>query len=131
MAGKFDPIHSGHIDHIKKAKALGDYLVVITHPDDVIAKVSKKGYCLMPLEDRVAVLEELASVGTVVVSIDGDGGCAKTLRMIHPDIFAKGGDRTLDNMPQDELDVCGELGIEIRYGVGDLLNSSSEIMGKR
>jgi hypothetical protein len=46
------------------------------------------------------------------------------------DIFAKGGDRTPTNMPQNELDICDRLGIEIVYGCGDLVNSSSNLVEK-
>ena len=60
VAGKFDPLHRGHIDHIKKAKKLGDKLVVITHPDYIVALNSHNGKCLMPLADRLAVLRELS-----------------------------------------------------------------------
>jgi len=130
VAGKFDPLHRGHIDHLKKASTLGDKLVVITHPDDVIARVSRKGYCLLPLADRVAVLDAIKYVNQVVVSIDGDGGCAETLRLIKPDIFAKGGDRTPDNMPNKEIKACEEIGCRIVYGIGDLLNSSTGLVRK-
>ena len=41
-----------------------------------------------------------------------------------PDCFIKGGDRSEETMPIDELETCKRLGIEIIYGVGDLLNSS-------
>ena len=54
IAGSFDPIHAGHVDHIHKAKALGDWLIVVTHPDSI--QVQKKGFNLMPLRDRVKVL---------------------------------------------------------------------------
>ena len=135
VAGKFDPLLRGHLDHIKKAKALGDYLVVITHPDDVVVKArlreGKKGICVIPLADRIAVLESLKWVDEVVVSVDGNGECAETLRLIRPQIFAKGGDRTDDSrMPSGELTVCKEIGCEVRYGIGELLTSSSETIQK-
>lgn len=132
VAGKFDPLLRGHLDHIQKARALGDRLVVITHPDSVVAEARRKegkiAKCLIPLEDRVAVLQNLKWVDDVVVSIDGDGGSDKTLEMLRPDVFAKGGDRTPDNMPRDEVEVCERLGIKIVYGVGDLLTSSSAVV---
>jgi cytidyltransferase-like protein len=46
VAGKFDPLHEGHIDHIRKAAKLGK-LLVITHTDEVIKKL--KGRCNIPL----------------------------------------------------------------------------------
>jgi cytidyltransferase-like protein len=40
IAGKFDPVHEGHIDHIVKAAKLGDYLYIITHTDHVVVSHS-------------------------------------------------------------------------------------------
>lgn len=128
VAGKFDPLHEGHFDHISKAYRLGDFLYIITHPDDIICKA--KGECRAPLYFRVlnlhGILAVLGGKGCVVVSVDNDGTSAKTLEMIKPDIFAKGGDRTPDNMPENEIKSCGQIGCEICYGVGDKLNSSSK-----
>ena len=126
VAGGFDPIHSGHIDHIKKATLLGDVLMVITHRDQTLSE--KKGFCLLPIADRFAVLKELRSVHRVVEAIDTDGTVAETLRKYRPDIFAKGGDRDASSMPENELKVCDEIGCQIFYGIGDLLNSSTDLV---
>lgn len=127
IAGSFDPLHAGHVDHIHKAKALGDHLVVITHPDEI--QVKKKGYCFMPLEDRVAVLLALRDVDQVIVdTVDTDGTVAGQLIMLRPDVFAKGGDRVASSMPDREIVACQAMGIEIVYGVGGLLNSSSRLV---
>ncbi len=133
IAGGFDPIHAGHIDHIIKARSLGTELLVILQNDENL--IAKKGYCLVPYNDRRAVLSAIKYVDRVVKNIDKDGTCAKTIEKIVSsniklDIFAKGGDRTAANMPQNELDVCQRLGIEIVYGCGDLLNSSSNLVEK-
>jgi len=121
-----EPIHKGHIDHIRRSKRLGDFLIVSVNPDEDM--IRKKGYCFMPLEDRVAIVRELRSVDCVIVSVPDEGRQGKTLAVIRPDIFAKGGDRTPSNMVQEEIDICEELGIKIVYGVGEKLNSSQEIV---
>jgi cytidyltransferase-like protein len=133
IAGGFDPIHAGHIDHIMKARRLGDELVVILQNDKAL--INKKGYCLIPYTDRYVVLSAIKYVDLVYENIDPDGTCAKTIERIvgqniKLDIFAKGGDRISSNMPENELDVCKKLGIEIIYGCGDLLNSSSGLVKK-
>ena len=129
VAGKFDPCHDGHINHITRASRLGDYLVVITHPDKIIEKERR---CNIPLWARIITLEgillRLGIKGEVIVSVDTDGTVAETLRMVKPDIFAKGGDRSgPNNMPQNELEVCQEIGCEIVYGIGEQLNQSSKM----
>lgn len=131
IAGKFDPLHDGHIDHIRRAATLGDYLIVITHKDEVIDKVKYPRKHNIPLWARIMVLKGILTVyfikGDIRTSVDEDGTVSETIRLIKPDIFAKGGDRTASNMPQSEIDACREVGCEIVYGIGDLLNSSTKI----
>ena len=139
IAGCFDPVHEGHIDHIRKAAKLGDELVIITHIDSVV--IQKKGFCVQSFPVRLAVLQGLLLLfgvkGCIVPAVE-DGqkgklykdGIGDTLRHYKPQIFAKGGDRTALTLPEDEIKACHEVGCEIRYGVGDLLNSSSK-MAKR
>lgn len=117
VCGYFDPVHDGHRSHFAAAKALGDKLVVITHPDELCIK--KKGFCYMKLAKRIQTLMAEPDVDEVVVSIDGDGTVAKTLKMVRPQVFAKGGDRTPDNMPQNEIDACAEIGCTIVYNIGE------------
>jgi cytidyltransferase-like protein len=126
VAGGFDPIHIGHIRHMKAAKKLGDQLIAIVSSDEDMER--KKGFCFMPLEQRVEIVESLRFVDQVVVSKDTDGTVAQTLLELKPDIFAKGGDRTPDNMPQNEIDVCREIGCQIAYGVGEQLSSSTNLV---
>ncbi len=125
IAGHFNPIHSGHIDHIKKAKVLGDFLIVSVNPDEDC--IEKSGYAI-PLKDRLAVIQALRDVDFGVVSVPSKGNQVETLKRWKPDIFAKGGDRTSLTMVQEEIDICDKLGIEIVYGIGDKLNSSSKII---
>ncbi len=125
IAGGFDPIHAGHIDHIEKAAALGDHLTVITCPDDVL--ILKKGFCMVPLADRLAVLRAIGCVDEVIVGDYIETSCAPTLMNRKYDIFAKGGDRIVNHMDPREIAACALAGTEIRYGIGDQLNSSSRL----
>ena len=126
VSGYYDPLHSGHLDNIRKARVLGDRLVVIIGRDDQL--VQKKGYVFMPLLHRKAIIEALRDVDEVVVNRDEDTTCADTLLDVWPDIYAKGGDRTLNNMPECEINICDEIGCEIAYGVGNLMDSSQAIV---
>ncbi len=127
VAGKFDPLHDGHIDHILKASVFG-YLYVITHTDDVLDKIKPNGH-QVPLWARLLMLKSLLSYcnikGEVGIAVDDDGTVVKTLALYHPDFFLKGGDRTVNNMPEGEIKVCRDNKIKIGYNVGNLLNSSS------
>lgn len=132
VAGGFDPIHVGHVRHMVAAKLLGgshfpSLLVVLLQPDANM--VAKKGYCFMPFAERAEILLALRPVDAVGTVLDTDGTCARTLSLLRPAIFAKGGDRTPDNMPASEIAVYKQTGMQIVYGVGgDKIQSSSRLV---
>ena len=128
VAGGFDPLNGrGHISHIQEAKKLGDRLVVILARDDQMAQ--KKGSAFyISYKDREMILREMRSVDEVVMNVDKDISCAETLKMVKPDVFAKGGDRGPDNLPESELEVCRELGIELVFNVGLEKETSSQTL---
>ena len=116
-SGFFNPPHRGHVAYLREAKKLGDWLVVSIHRDECCVK--KRGYCFMPLEDRLAIIEAMRFVDEVIVCGEAcDLTACEALQTVKPKIFAKGGDRTPDNMPKSEIDLCRKLGIKIVYGVG-------------
>jgi len=114
VSGGFDPIHVGHIRYFKAAKELGDYLMVILNRDDWL--IEKKGYKVMSYEDREEIILAIRYVDEVVPQIDVDDTVCYSLEVYKPDIFAKGGDRTQENIP--ELTTCIENGIELAFDVG-------------
>ena len=127
-SGYFDPIHVGHIEYLKLAKGLADKLggkLVVILNNDRQTKL-KKGKYFMPAEERKKILEELRCVDEVFVSIDEDKSVCKSLEAIKPDIFTNGGDRFEGEIP--ETKVCKELGIKIVDGLGDKIQSSSELI---
>lgn len=126
-SGYMNPLHAGHINYLEAAKELGDYLVVIVNSD---YQVKLKGSApFMNEQDRMKIVKAIRYVDEVVLSIDRDKSQCKTLEMIHPDIFANGGDRHAKNIP--EYEVCKKLGIEMVDGVGGRkIRSSSELVRK-
>jgi len=132
ISGGFDPIHGGHIKLIKEAKKLGDTLIVIVNNDYWLKK--KKGYIFMPEDMRMTILKELKDVDVVYLTkhppIPEDMSVCEALREIKPDVFANGGDRTNDNIP--EVATCDELGIKMVFNVGgEKIASSSELVEKQ
>ena len=126
VSGYFDPIHRGHIEYFKRARALGDRLIVILNNDH--QAVLKKGKPFMPFEDRRSIVESIRYVDEVFVSIDKDKSVCESLKALRPHIFAKGGDRFIEEIP--EAAICRELGIEIIDGLGDKVQSSSNFYSK-
>lgn len=128
-SGKFDPLHEGHIRHLQEASKLGDYLIVIVQPDEGVR--ATKETLNIPLWARLdivkGILLQYRMRGDAYTGLDQDGKSTQSLIHFKPDIYAKGGDRTPDRMPPEEIQICKELGIEFRFGVGGQLNQSSKM----
>lgn len=129
VSGGFDPIHVGHIRYLRDAKSLGDELVVILNSDRFLKK--KKGYVFMPYKERKEILESIKYVDRVIPCIDNDQTVAKTLEQLRPNIFAKGGDRTIESLPKREIETCKKLGIKLVLGVGGKKVQSSSWLIKK
>ncbi|MFC1988323.1 adenylyltransferase/cytidyltransferase family protein [Chloroflexota bacterium] len=128
--GGFDPIHEGHIRLFKEAAKLGDILVVMLNSDEQLKK--KKGQTFYPSEDeRKEIVESIRYVDRVIIDPGKDVTCEEALKLVNPDILAKGGDRTEDGMPEIELNVCKEIGCRIVYNVGGGKVQSSSWLLKR
>ena len=125
VSGYFDPIHVGHLEYLKMAKSLGDKLVVIINSDYQAGL--KKGKSFMPEQDRLEIVQALRCVDEVFLSIDKDKSVCKSLEYLKPDIFANGGDRSLEEIP--ETAVMKKYNIEMVDGLGEKIRSSSEITG--
>ena len=129
VTGGFDPLHSGHIEYFKAAKALGFLLIVGINSDAWLTR--KKGQPFMPIQERKAIIESLYQVHKVIEFDDSNDtaiDAIKQVKNLYPKasiIFANGGDRTKDNIPEMVFD-----DIQFEFGVGgeDKRNSSSWIL---
>jgi cytidyltransferase-like protein len=127
VSGYFNPLHIGHISLFKKAKELGDYLVVIVNSDE---QVKLKGSVpFMREEERADIISNLRVVDEVMISIDTDKSVCRSLEKVSPDIFANGGDRKNENDIL-EKEVCDRLNIQMVFGVGgnEKQQASSELI---
>ena len=125
VSGYFDPIHVGHIEYLELAKKIGDYLIVIVNND--FQASLKKGKSFMNENDRVEIVSALKCVDEVFLSIDKDSSVCKSLEHLKPDIFANGGDRKLDEIP--ETSVTKKYNIKMVDGLGKKIRSSSDLTG--
>ena len=132
VTGGFDPIHSGHIGHFKAAKELGDLLVVGLNSDDWLTR--KKGKPFLPIEERLCIIRELKMVDLALAFDDNDNSSRDLIRRVldlysSDVVFANGGDRTKDNIP--EIETFGDdprVGFEFGVGGDNKKNSSSWIL---
>lgn len=133
VSGYFNPLHVGHLEMIKKAKKLGDKLVVIVNNDKQVALKGRVPF--MSEQDRLTIIKSLRDVDKVVLSIDdykipsGEIPVIKTLAKVKPNIFANGGDRhNIVNVP--EFDICQKLNIKLVDGLGKKIRASSEMIAR-
>ena len=92
--GVFDILHRGHVTYLAQARSLGGSLVVAINSDASV-KMLGKG------DDRAAVLASLESVSLVVVFQDKVP--LKAVELAHPDIYVKGGDYRIEDLPEAKL----------------------------
>ncbi len=128
VSGYFNPLHVGHLEMIKKAKKLGDKLVVIINNDKQVAL--KGSVPFMSEQDRLKIVKALRDVDEVFLSVDkykwpnGAVPVIKSLAKVKPDIFANGGDRkSFGDVP--EYDICQKLNIKMVDGLGGKIRASS------
>jgi len=131
VTGGFDPIHSGHIAYFEEAKKLGDILVVGVNSDEWLTR--KKGAPFMPLLERTNIVRNLRMVDFVIDFNDKDGSAKHAIQMVRQSyprdqiIFANGGDRTTDNIPEMDIE---DANVKFAFGIGGFnkANSSSWIL---
>lgn len=125
-SGYFNPLHKGHVEYLEKAKTLGDKLVVIVNSDHQRAIKGSKEF--MDENERMLIVRALRCVDEVILSVDKDGTVCESLKLVKPDIFAKGGDRFASEIP--EAKVCHDLEIIMVDGLGNKIQSSSWLLNK-
>lgn len=130
VTGGFDPVHSGHIAYFEAAKKLGDKLIVGVNSDAWLER--KKGRAFLPNWERVNIVNNLKMVDQVITFDDSDNTAIDAItrvKSMYPYmtnlVFANGGDRTKDNIPEMVVQ-----DVEFVFGVGggDKVNSSSWLL---
>jgi rfaE bifunctional protein nucleotidyltransferase chain/domain len=124
--GCFDILHAGHVRYLAAARQLGDRLIVGLNSDRSVKSFKGADRPINSQDDRAEVLAALAAVDHVVIFDDRTAEGLVT--EIKPDIYVKGGDYRLEDLP--------EAGIVASYGGRTVLvpevpgRSSSNIIGK-
>jgi len=106
--GCFDLLHAGHVSLLRRARALGDALVVCVNSDASVRRLKGATRPVVGARDRVEVLRELSCVDAVLV-FDEDTP-ARAIELLRPDVWVKGGDYEGGTLP--ESGVLARLGAE-------------------
>ena len=134
VSGYFNPLHKGHLELFKKAKEIGDLLIVIVNNDK--QREIKGSKFFMDEEERIQIIRALSIVDMAWVSIDEDSTQNATLKVMVDKFydsmklaFANGGDQNNDTIP--EAAICKQFDIELIDGLGDKIQSSSWILNRK
>jgi rfaE bifunctional protein nucleotidyltransferase chain/domain len=122
--GCFDLLHIGHIELIKYAKSLGDYLVVGINSDNSVKKIKGLSRPINNQITRKIILESIRYVDEVVI-FDEDTPL-KIIKEIQPQIIVKGGDYKKEDVVGYEFEKLGLLEVKIFNYVNN--NSTTKII---
>jgi cytidyltransferase-like protein len=131
VSGYFNPLHKGHLEYFKFAKAKGNLLHVIVNSD--YQRVLKGSMEFQKEDERLFIVQHIKEVDQAFLSIDQDRTVCKTLEMLFTQFgneyqlaFANGGDQNNQSIP--EVPICKALGIELIDGLGEKIQSSSWLL---
>lgn len=94
--GVFDIIHAGHVDYLKKAKVLGDILIVGINSDQSVKKNKGNNRPINSIHERIKVLSSIEYVDYIVEF--NDKTPLNIIKMINPDFLVKGEDYKLSQI---------------------------------
>ena len=109
--GCFDVLHLGHVTYLEAARNLGAALLVGVNSDAAVRELKGSSRPVNSEHDRAAVLAALGSVAGVCLFAERTA--ARFLALAQPDIYAKGGDYTLETLNQEERQVVENAGGKI------------------
>lgn len=90
--GVYDLIHKGHVELYRRAKGLGDYLIVAAQDGDFILKYKPTAKVLNSTEDRKYMIKSIRYVDEVITYTDVD----KIVQEVDFDVFVTGPDQCHD-----------------------------------
>lgn len=126
--GCFDILHAGHVTYLAAARALGDGLLVGLNSDASVRQLKGAGRPVNSEQDRATVIAALEAVDGVCVFEEVDA--LRFLAEVKPDIYAKGGDYTLDTINQPERRLIENAGGKVVILPGVPGRSTSNVLQK-
>src|SRR5579862_424715 len=103
--GCFDILHSGHIDLLSRARALGDVLLVAINSDSSVVRIKGSGRPIIPQQERAELLDGMEMVDFVCWFEEDTP--LQAILTLHPDILVKGADWTDNIVGQREVEGWG------------------------
>ena len=126
--GCFDILHAGHVNYLQAARNKADALIVGLNSDRSTTELKGPDRPIHTEADRAAVLAALESVDAVFIF--DDLRATNFLQIAQPDIYVKGGDYTVDQLPAEERAIIETQGGRITV-LGHLPGKSSTEIARR
>ena len=114
--GCFDILHTGHITYLQRSARVGDILVLGINSDRSVRANKGPERPINDERERSIILSALACVDYIVVF--DDDSPIELVKTLKPDVYAKGGDYTIDTIDQDERRAVEAYGGEIHIVPG-------------
>lgn len=109
--GCFDILHAGHVRYLAQARSFGDCLILGLNTDASVRRLKGENRPINSELDRAEVVGGLRSVDYVVLF---DEPTAEDLiQRVRPDVYVKGGDYTLETLP--EAKIVGRYGGRVEF----------------
>lgn len=99
--GCFDVLHAGHVDYLRKARELGDVLILGLNSDSSIKNIKGENRPIVPQNERAYILANLNPVDYVTY-FDEDTP-ENLINKIIPDVLVKGADWAIENVVGREI----------------------------
>lgn len=99
--GCFDILHAGHVRYLATAKNFGDELIVGLNTDESVRRLKGAHRPINSQDDRAEVLLALKSVDHVIFF--GEQTAENLIAEVKPDVYVKGGDYTLETLPEAKI----------------------------
>lgn len=109
--GCFDLIHVGHVRYLQQARELGDHLVIGLNSDESVHELKGPSRPILPEEERAELLAALSCVDLVVMF--SEKRVTNLLKVLQPEIYAKGGDYTPETLDPGERSAIESYGGKI------------------
>jgi glycerol-3-phosphate cytidylyltransferase len=106
--GVFDYLHIGHVNMLRRAKALGDYLVVAVQDSSVVNRYKPEAKLLYSTQERMFMVGALRCVDQVITYQAVD----TIIPTVNFDVFAIGPDQNHEGF-QKAVEWCRTKGKEV------------------
>jgi D-beta-D-heptose 7-phosphate kinase / D-beta-D-heptose 1-phosphate adenosyltransferase len=103
--GCFDLLHVGHLETLRRAKALGDTLVVLVNGDESVCRLKGPDRPIVPAVERAELVAALEPVDYVLVFPEDTP--VEALAAIRPAVHVKGGDYAVADLPETPVVEAG------------------------